>query len=51
MGVAVSPISIDRLLELLVDPQSVLDLRKYFGIRTLSGSPVFSGSDDSSRWG
>jgi hypothetical protein len=42
-GAAVSPLTVDQVLEVLADPRSVPDLRLYFGIDTMPGSPVFSG--------
>jgi hypothetical protein len=39
----VSTISLGQLVELLLDPRSVRDLRTYFGIRTPPGSPFFAG--------
>ncbi len=38
-----SPVSVAQMLALLADPQSVPDLRVYFGINPPPGSPVFSG--------
>jgi hypothetical protein len=41
----VSTLSVEQMLEVLADPRSVPDLHLYFGIRTSSNCPVFSG-----RW-
>jgi hypothetical protein len=43
LGAAVSPLTVDQVLEILADPRSVPDLRLYFSIDTPPGSQVFSG--------
>jgi Family of unknown function (DUF6308) len=39
----VAPLSVEQVLEILADPRSVPDLRRYFSPDPAPGSPAFSG--------